>query len=381
MLSTAYTSARVHIHPVYIPQLRGVPVLLHLKDKRCERVRAEPQHGLRRPLRGRSVWDTSCIMANDLLDFMAAATTEMADEYERIQKRATEDPGTAGDQGEENWATLLRRWLPSYFHIVTKGRILSHHGIASPQVDMLVLSPAYPKHLLDKKLYLAGGVEAAFECKTTLKAAHIATALKNAAEIRTHLPERKGSPYRELRSPIIYGLLAHSHSWKSAKSSPIENTTDSILRGDLEYISHPREMLDLVCVADLATWSGSKLTFIGPSQHRDDPLSWEPMKSIYGEHGSAVTSYMCHSFLAENQADHFTPVGAMLGQLFTLLAWEHQDMRKIEQYFRLANLQGSGAGRMRLWSIDIYSDEIRDRVEAGYLTNGVEWDEWSVGFA
>jgi hypothetical protein len=35
----------------------------------------------------------------------------MAEEYDRIQKRATEDPGTAGDQGEENWATLLRNWL------------------------------------------------------------------------------------------------------------------------------------------------------------------------------------------------------------------------------------------------------------------------------
>jgi len=68
----------------------------------------------------------------------------MAEEYDRIQKRATEDPETAGDQGEENWATLLRQWLPSY-----------------------------PQILLDKKLYLAGGVAVAFECKTTLKAAHV----------------------------------------------------------------------------------------------------------------------------------------------------------------------------------------------------------------
>ncbi len=168
-------------------------------------------------------------MSSDLFDFTAAATKEMADEYERIRKRAAEDPGTAGDQGEENWATLLRRWLPSYFHVVTKGRILSHHGIASPQVDVLVLSPAYPKHLLDKKLYLAGGVEAAFECKTTLKAEHIATALANASEIRAHLPERKGTPYRELCSQVVYGLLAHSHSWKSAKSTPLKNVTNSLL--------------------------------------------------------------------------------------------------------------------------------------------------------
>lgn len=319
-------------------------------------------------------------MSNDLFDFMAAATNEMADEYERIQKRAAEDPGTAGDQGEENWATLLRRWLPSYFHVVTKGRILSHQGIASPQVDVLVLSPAYPKHLLDKKLYLAGGVEAAFECKTTLKAEHIAKSLKNASEIRAHLPERTGTPYRELVSPVIYGLLSHSHSWKSANSTPIENITDNLIRGTIEHTKHPREMIDLVCIADLATWSAHKFTFIGPSQHHNDPQGWEVLKPMYGEHGCATSSYVCSSFSTENQADHFTPVGSMLGSLFRLLAWEHQDIRKIDQYFRSSNLLGSGAGQQLPWSTDIYSDEIRDRVEKGYLTNGVPWSEWSMHF-
>ena len=87
-------------------------------------------------------------------------------------------PSTAGDQGEENWATLLRKWLPNYFHIVTKGRILTDSGYASPQVDILVLYPSYPKILLDKKLYLSGGVAAAFECKTTLKAADIKKAVR-----------------------------------------------------------------------------------------------------------------------------------------------------------------------------------------------------------
>lgn len=56
---------------------------------------------------------------------MAFATQEMESEYYRIQKRTREDPGTAGDQGEENWAELLRHWLPQGYHVRTKGRILS----------------------------------------------------------------------------------------------------------------------------------------------------------------------------------------------------------------------------------------------------------------
>ena len=59
---------------------------------------------------------------HDLYNFMQQISAEMATEYDRIQRRATEDPGTAGDQGEENWAELLRDWLPREYEVVTKGR-------------------------------------------------------------------------------------------------------------------------------------------------------------------------------------------------------------------------------------------------------------------
>lgn len=68
----------------------------------------------------------------------------MATEYARIQKRASEDPGTAGDQGEENWAELLRGWLPRTYEVVTKGRIISQDGHTSPQVDVLVSKECLP---------------------------------------------------------------------------------------------------------------------------------------------------------------------------------------------------------------------------------------------
>ena len=35
---------------------------------------------------------------------------------------------------------------------------------------------------------------------------------------------------------------------------------------------------------------------------------------------------------------------------------------------------------MRMWASSIYSEEIRARVEAGMLSNGKPWDEWSVAF-
>lgn len=46
---------------------------------------------------------------HDLASFLAQETNRLAEEYERMTPRVAEDPGTAGDQGEENWAVILRK--------------------------------------------------------------------------------------------------------------------------------------------------------------------------------------------------------------------------------------------------------------------------------
>ena len=290
---------------------------------------------------------------HDLFDFLSQISVEMASEYDRIQKRATEDPGTAGDQGEENWAALLRDWLPPTYQIVTKGRIISHEGKTSPQIDVLVLKSSYPKKLLDKKVYLAAGVAAAFECKVTLRASHITEAIKNCVEIKNLFPDRKGSPYKELHSPIVYGLLAHSHNWKGKKSTPLKNIENKLLKEDQKLVDHPIRALDLVCVADLATWVLFKMTFFGPKQFKD----WQKMVPNYGPSGSATTGYIGHTKNV-NQVSHFTPVGAMISYLSQKIAWENHEYRSLADYYRITNISGSGQGSMRKWSADIYSVDI-----------------------
>jgi hypothetical protein len=88
---------------------------------------------------------------HELRTFFEQVTQEMAAEYRRIYARTHEDPGTAGDEGESNWSNLLSDWLPSDVHVVTKGRILGANGVASPQVDVVVLSGDYPRKLLGKE--------------------------------------------------------------------------------------------------------------------------------------------------------------------------------------------------------------------------------------
>lgn len=314
---------------------------------------------------------------HDLHDFMRQISSEMSSEYDRIQKRATEDPGTAGDQGEENWAELLRDWLPRNYEVVTKGRIISQEGDTSPQIDVLVLKSSYPKKMLNKKLYLAAGVAAAFECKTTLKASHIDSALATCAKIKNFYPPRTGAPYKELHSPIVYGLLAHSHSWKGQKSTPEENIGQKLTESDAKFASHPRQQLDILCVADLAAWTSSITTFIGPCQI----LDWQSMAPIYGDSGSAFTSYVGHSRFLDKQSEQFTPIGGLISYLSQKLAREDFSLRDLADYYRICNISGSGAGNIRLWPSSIYSEEIRGRIEAGMLSNGKAWDEWSIHFS
>ena len=316
---------------------------------------------------------------HDLHEFMRQLSDEMAAEYDRIQMRASEDPGTAGDQGEENWAELLRGWLPRTYEVVTKGRIISQDGRTSPQIDVLVLKSIYPEKLLTKKLYLAAGVAAAFECKTTLKAAHIDEAIETCVKIKNLYPAREGTPYKELHAPIVYGLLAHSHSWKGPNSAPEANIEKKLLKSDELYVSHPRLGLDLLCVADLAAWTLSKLTFIGP---RVLPNYESVMASEYGPAGAAFSGYIGHTPSDNNQIRHFTPIGTLISYLSERLAWEDPSLRDLADYYRITRIGGIGTGKPRPWPSSIYSKEVRLRAEAGRLTTGLAaiWDERNMCF-
>src|SRR6266851_5418451 len=190
------------------------------------------------------------MIPHDLHDFMRQASEKMAADYRRIAKRSREDPGTTGDEGEEDWKDLLSHWLPASYHVKTKGRIVSTSGKASPQVDVVVLDPSYPHGLLNEKVYLPAGVLAAFECKLTLRPEHIEKAFQNCHLIKTLLDRESENttPYQELHAPIIYGLLAHSHSWNKRRSPSATGVENTIVQAERDS-GHPKFMMDCVCVA------------------------------------------------------------------------------------------------------------------------------------
>lgn len=326
---------------------------------------------------------------NDLFDYMRDATHRMQSEYERIQKRAVEDPGTAGDNGEENWAELLRKWLPRHYHVVTKGRIMNTKGQCSPQVDVIILSPSYPEALLGRKEYLEGGVLAAFECKLTLRAEHICTAVMNAAEIcRLSQPAKQQTPYRELHTQTIYGLLAHSHVWQGEKSKPIENIQKHLHETEKSEVKHPREVLDTVCVSDLATWDTSKMIIAGQHMLSQVAIRYENMTEFWDvirkAGGVIETNHVCFSSSSQTSDEKkqlFTPIGSFLAALLEKLAWQDTSLRPLAEYFILAELLGSGQGYGSMWPLSVLSEELAAKLsKGGCLVSGERWHEWSLHF-
>ena len=309
---------------------------------------------------------------HDLHTFMAQASSDMASEYARIFARASEDPGTAGDEGEGNWAAFLGRWLPAGYHVRTKGRLLAADGRMSKQIDAVVLKPSYPPGLLDKKVWLAAGVAAVFECKTTLTAAHVIDSMTRCSDFKGLYEKREGSPRVELTSPLIYGVLAHSHSWKSKGSKPIENVNKALLDGSAK-VSEPQLAVDLLCVADLASWSSQYI-----AMYRAD---WRPdasaaLQAIFGGPVGPLTAYMCSR--KDGNPPEFQPVGALIASLTNRLAWDDEPLRGIAEYYMAANLLGSGQGDSRPWPLSVYSTAVSKRVVAGQLSNGIRWDDWAL---
>ncbi|NUR95094.1 MAG: hypothetical protein HOV67_07510 [Kribbellaceae bacterium] len=271
--------------------------------------------------------------SHELAQFVRQATEEIAAEYQGIYARTREDPGTAGDQGEENWAELLRRWLPSTHHVVTKGRILGSDGHTSPQVDVLVLSPYYPRGLINKKLYLAAGVLAAFECKTTLRPSHIRRAVETAVSI-SQLGRVDGALIR-------YGLLAHSAHVPDKQTAAEQTVTRLLRKADHDLVGDIRDSMDYVCVADLGAW-----VMMQTMVHAD---------GLFPTH--AISAYLeprvNHSYV-DKDAEESTPepIGRFLTCFLKHLAERDTGLQPFAAYFASAGLYGAGSLQPRRWVLE-----------------------------
>ena len=192
--------------------------------------------------------------------------------------------------------------------------------------------------------------------------------METCVKIKNLYPIREGSPYKELYTPITYGLLAHSHSWTRPNSTPEDNIERKLRESDGLYVSHPRQTLDLLCVADFGTWVSGRFTFI-PSQS--------------GLKGTPQSIYVRYTPSHQAQYDHFTPIGTLISSLSRRLAWEYPALRNLVDYYYVTQIGGNGEGSFRQWPVSIYSENIQQRLRRGLVNlpqNPMSWNEWQFTF-
>lgn len=289
--------------------------------------------------------------------------------YTRIRARSKDDPGTAGDQAEEDWAEILRDWLPANYRIVTKGRILYPDGSSSPQVDVLVLNPSYPRGLSKEKYVFAGGVVAAFECKLTLRLSDLKRAFETACAIKKKAPVCLDSPYDELNRPPIFGLLAHSQSLtKGTRSFDLYEAAEKYAA---ECSDHPRELLDLICVADTAIITLGKHVLIGKNLRKEE---LEELESIDAR--AAVAAMYVVQDEDKRYLDY--PGAILAGLVYELtyrIAFEDPAIRPWADHLSNLGFYG-GIGRPLYCSETVLSATTRQRLrkEGG---SEERWSKWN----
>jgi len=299
----------------------------------------------------------------------------MAQEYNLIRKRVKEDPATAGDQAEESWATILRNWLPENYPVVTKGRIVDSEGFASPQVDVVVLHPSYPLSLRNNKMYFAGGVVAVFECKLTLRNEYLRKAIDNALIIKSMTPSRNGTPYDELHQPIIFGLLAHSHSWGEKVGENIDNLFEDF-HGQLfkaldesdDSRKHPRYLIDCVCIADLVTIILHESIIVNESTVRANNFN----NALQLE-----THYFSTSPSTDRMPYQLT-LASLINNITTRLAFEDASLRNFAEYLQNTDIWKSIGPRIT-WSGDILSDDVVSKMLFRVFEKE-RWSKWNLRF-
>jgi hypothetical protein len=209
---------------------------------------------------------------------------------------------------------------------------------------LVVFSPGYPEVFRGREEVLAAGVAAAFNLRLTLDADGIRDGTQRAVDARRHLKPRWDTGRRELLGPFPVGLVAHSHRWKGEGSAPLDNVTNAFVDREDELARHPRECLDLLGVADLATWSTARNPWL------ERPPGAGPPRCL--------TSVMAaHPDLSP------TPVAGFVNQLWRRLSYDDPSLRPMAAGLWALELLGGGGGRGREWELDaLFSDRLRQQL-------------------
>jgi len=293
---------------------------------------------------------------------------DIQEDYDRLHTaaQAWDKIQQAGHGGESTWARMLEEWLPPDYEVGLRKYLIPEVGDDTFETDLVIFRPSYPKALRKREEVLGGGIAAAFSIKLTLDAAGIRDGFERARDIRRGQAMLVGTPRREMLGSFPIGILAHSHDWKADGSTPLENVARNCLDSDIEVCAHPRETVDLICVADLATWTTFRVPYFPPAAAVHTP----GISATQVREGYAISS-----IVGTDPTGTPSPVASFLANLMARLSYDDPTIAPMANSYNAMGSQGRGAGLQRMWELaDVFSPEVLQRLSSrGMQGAGDPW--------
>jgi hypothetical protein len=319
--------------------------------------------------------------SNRLAEWMSATSATIAANYAENHAKAARAARVqqVGHSAEAAWKALFDEWLPPQFETATRRYILPEVATDSydyRETDLIIFRPGYPRALRNREEVLASGVLAAFSVKLTLDTNGLRDAVAEAARIRRHTAPRLGTPRRELVLPFRFGVLAHSHRMGLDPHGKVAQTLNA---EDAVHSKHPRQSLDIACIADLGVWSKSTLAYTPTIRTTGDvdPVDWQ-----------VSTSFIEHAtrFSPDREDEHWPkaneldPVLVFVGALYDQLAQEDELAEPFSSGLIASGNTGSGSGWMRHWKPnEVFEQSTLARLPRRFV-NGRGDRDWSMRY-
>jgi hypothetical protein len=170
-------------------------------------------------------------------------------------------------------------------------------------------------------------VAAAFSVKLTARKKHfeeVAGWASSLAEL-SHIDNT--TVEGQLLSGIPTGFLAHSHD---LGEEPIEALAAGF-DGMSDQADHPRDLVDLVCVADAGTLTCKRMAYV-------------PVANVGMENDYTMSSY-----IKMNDAQRYGAVAQFIVSLYSVLGRKDPSLRKLAVELAQLTETGLGQGKMRKW--------------------------------
>lgn len=285
-------------------------------------------------------------MIHEHHQWLADVNESIVESYRRDQEMARESGRVqrTGHRVESRWDEVLREWLPPQYEVGKRKYLLLEADdgpTVTRETDLVVFHPHYPAKLRVKESVLASGVAAAFSSRRTIGRDDIKEAYEDALTLRRGMKVRGGTLQAYLIPPVFFGLLGESHEWKAPGSTPKDNIKAITNEFDRDIVESPREGLDLLCVADLGTWS--RTTAVLPQKFMARQEWSEELRVAFtgsAEIESLVLTGMRHDY----EQTSLSPLTNFIGSLWGMLAINDSTLKPLADGFRITKTVDTTGG-------------------------------------